>query len=330
MSQNTFAVTKDYNALSYMYNTPWSQTYVSSGLLSYNQSKFNIHSINELATRISSVSVPSNANYLSYTGKFNLLTWTDSDKESYLPNDYGDFNIYTVKINGTAYNFESANVQRHKTDFWCDPLESGIWTRCRTFTYQVSFVVKNIPSSISNIVVGINYDGGSLFTGYRDGFNAYFEPDSNNYVSVDFAFDYTSALLQQQIQQQDITINSINNINDTLDEHYKQEQEAYDNISNQSSSDINGSTDNKTTSLINVITGFIGAFSGINPTNCNLTLEFPDYAGGSRIVNICSGKEKAPRIVEIGSSLLLICVFVPLAFVLIRMIYNEIRSWTNG
>lgn len=145
----------------------------------------------------------------------------------------------------------------------------------------------------------------------------------NVYETPPSGAEIANDLLQQQIGQNQTIINQNQAVID-------QNNEAYDNISNQSANDISGATNNQTTSLINVITGFIGAFSGINATNCNLTLEFPNYAGGSRVVNICSGKEKAPRIVEIGSSLLLICVFVPLAYVLIRMIYNEIRSWTNG
>ena len=159
-----------------------------------------------------------------------------------------------------------------------------------------------------------------------------FSPIQITYLSYNVLSspDPNMQLLQTQINQNNTIINQNNQIINLLEDEHEQNQQAYDNISNQSPNDINGSSDNQTTSLINVITGFIGAFSGINPTNCNLTLEFPDYAGGSRVVNICSGKEKAPRIVEIGSSLLLICVFVPLAFVLIRMIYNEIRSWTNG
>lgn len=128
---------------------------------------------------------------------------------------------------------------------------------------------------------------------------------------------------QQQINQNQQQINQDAN-------YYNSNYQANDNISNQSAGDIQGSQNQQTTSLINVISGFISAFSGITAGNCNLTLEFPDYAGGTRVVNICSGKDKAPRIVEIGSSMLLICVFVPLAYIVIRMIYNEIRSWTNG
>ena len=204
VSKNANATTKDYNALSFSYRSVFNWNYESSGLLAYEQAKFNIHAIKEIATRISSVPVPTNANYMSYTGKFNLLTWTDDGYKGYLPSSGQNIPyIYAVKINGTSYNFENSNVKVYITDFTCDPLESGISTLCRTFTYEVSFVVKNSPSSVSNIVVGLEYSdgtGATLSSGYAYGFNAYFEGIENNYVSVDFSFDYTSAVLQQQLQ----------------------------------------------------------------------------------------------------------------------------------
>ena len=110
----------------------------------------------------------------------------------------------------------------------------------------------------------------------------------------------------------------------------EQEQEAYDNISSQSPSDIPDSTNSQTTSIIGVISNFISSLSTIQTGSCELILPFPNFAGGSQVVNPCSGKEKAPSIVQIGSSMLLIGTFIPLAFIVLKMIYNEIRSWTNG
>ena len=144
-------------------------------------------------------------------------------------------------------------------------------------------------------------------------------------LDINFSVSNDSSMPGQSDINQNIT-----NINNTINEQNKKEQQAIDNISNQSQSDINNAENPATTNLIGVLSGFVNAFSNINATNCSLTLEFPNYAGGSRVVDICQGKDKAPRIVEIGSSLLLIAVFVPLAYILIKMIYNEIRSWTNG
>lgn len=151
-----------------------------------------------------------------------------------------------------------------------------------------------------------------------------------SFLDVTYSSDVQEGLLEQQIQQFNTVISQNQQIINQNQEQIDKENAAVDNIENQTPENIDGSTNPQTTSLINVISGFISAFSSINPTNCNLTLEFPDFVGGSRVVDICSGKEKAPQIIEIGSSLLLICVFVPLAFVVIKMIYSEIRSWTNG
>lgn len=341
MSQNTFALTKDYNAFSFMYNTPQSATYVSSGLLGYNQPRWNMHSIRESASKITSVDRPANANYLSYTAKYNLLTWTDGGNVNYLPSDVGDLRIYSVSVNGTSFNFESANVSRIFTDFRCDPLSSGISTNCRTITFQISFVLKNIPSTINDVVVGIDYgSSGSLFTGYSLGFNAYYEPDSRNYVSIDFAYDYTSALLQQQIQQQELTINIMNEQTTIMGDYTDAQYDAVDNISGQSSSDMPNSSDQQTTNLIGIISGFITTISGLNLNgNCNLTLPFPQFVGGSKVVNICSGRDYMSvtgvlgydiNLISIFGRFMLICFFVPICFILLRMIYKEIRSWTNG
>lgn len=148
----------------------------------------------------------------------------------------------------------------------------------------------------------------------------YFE---QNPATIDFTDNVSETLLQQQINQNQTIINQNN-------EYYSHEYDAVDNISNQDTSDIPNSTDQQTTNLIGVISSFITAIGGINATNCQLTLPFPTYAGGSTTVDVCQGKEKAPQLVQIGSSMLLLLFFLPLAWLLLKLIYNEIRSWTNG
>lgn len=118
---------------------------------------------------------------------------------------------------------------------------------------------------------------------------------------------------------------------DAIKEQNAKENAAVDNIDNQSANDMSGSSDQQTTSIIGTISSFVGAFSNVQASaNCNLTLPFPEFLGGNTMVNICQGKEKAPALIAIGSSLLLIVTFVPLAFIMLRMIYSEIRSFTNG
>lgn len=116
-----------------------------------------------------------------------------------------------------------------------------------------------------------------------------------------------------------------------IEEQNAKENAAVDNIDNQSANDMGGSSNQQTTSIIGTISSFLSAFQNVQPAqNCNLTLPFPEFLGGNTNVNICQGKDKAPTLVTIGSSLLLIVTFVPLAFIMLRMIYSEIRSFTNG
>lgn len=146
-----------------------------------------------------------------------------------------------------------------------------------------------------------------------------------NNMDVNFTLTTDSSTQALGEINQNVTI-----INNNIEEHYNQENQAIDNIDNQSTSDIPNSTSQQTSSLIGVISSFISSLSGFSSTNCQLTLPFPSNLGGDTVVNVCSGKEKAPTIVAVGSSLALITVFVPLAFIVLKMIYNEIRSWTNG
>lgn len=129
-------------------------------------------------------------------------------------------------------------------------------------------------------------------------------------------------------------IDELGNIDDTLKEQFDKEDGAIDNINNQSPDNISssgGSGENSsTTNLIGVLSNFVSSLSGLNATNCDLTLDFPDYAGGTRVVNICQNKDKAGNLISVFSSLTMIMFYVPLAIKLLTMIYNEIRSFTNG
>lgn len=137
----------------------------------------------------------------------------------------------------------------------------------------------------------------------------------------------------------DINLN-LNNVADKIDDlqqqqqqQQQQEQQATDNISNQTPSNIsqNGNTENQaSTNLIGAFSSFVNALTNIQTGNCNITLAFPAYAGGSQTVNICQNKDKAGNLISVFSSLTLIVFYVPLAIRLLTMIYNEIRSFTNG
>lgn len=169
------------------------------------------------------------------------------------------------------------------------------------------------------------------------GENSFYFQTTDSAPIVNFANTSTDASNQAIVDQlsimtaQNTVINrNLEQFHDDVNERNQKEYDAVDNIDGQNSSDIPDSEDQQTTNLIGVINNFISSIGNINATNCQVTLTFPTYAGGTRVVDICQGKEKAPTIITIGSSMLLIGVFIPLAWLLLRMIYSEIRSWTNG
>ena len=111
---------------------------------------------------------------------------------------------------------------------------------------------------------------------------------------------------------------------------YDQQQQADENISNQSTSDINGAENQATTNLIGVLSNFLTQLQSFSATDCNLSLPFPSFIGGTQVVNICQGKDVLGNFITIIGTLAMVTFYIPLALVLLKMIYNEIRSFTNG
>lgn len=178
--------------------------------------------------------------------------------------------------------------------------------------------------NFNNVLVSINYSPDSIFWCANDNSDLTRHCYSNAFYVQLSDVDYSFAL----------STNSADGLTQTMinqsQEYYDKTYEAVDNINNQSSSDINNATSSQTTSIIGTISSFVTALGTVQTGSCELTLPFPQFIGGNTTVNPCTAKEKAPTIVTIGSSMFLIGVFIPFAFMILKMIYNEIRSFTNG
>lgn len=120
--------------------------------------------------------------------------------------------------------------------------------------------------------------------------------------------------------------NSVNDLNDTISEQNDKENAAIDNIDNQSTSDIGGTEDSNTTSLIGLFSSFVSALSSASATNCNINGDMGNIDLGT--LNLC--RDNPPAIVQIIGSIFLIAIFVPLAYFLVKRIISEVRSFTNG
>lgn len=131
-------------------------------------------------------------------------------------------------------------------------------------------------------------------------------------------------------QQLEILDQRVLDMSKSIDERNQKEYDAVDNIDNQSPSDIQGTENQVTTNLIGIISSFISELSNFTATDCNLDLPLPSFIGGNTTVNICQGKDVLGNFISLFSTLTVLLFYIPLAWVLLKMIYNEIRSWTNG
>lgn len=125
-------------------------------------------------------------------------------------------------------------------------------------------------------------------------------------------------------------IGGLDEINDTLNDQFDQENEAIDNISNQQPPASGSGQNSTTSSLLDTLGSFLTAITNLSATNCEVVLAFPSFAGGSQTVNICQNKEYTGNVVSVAGSIILVLFYLPVAFMLINKIYSEIRSFTNG
>lgn len=117
------------------------------------------------------------------------------------------------------------------------------------------------------------------------------------------------------------------NINE---DYYDEQRQADQNISNQTSSSVQGAENQQTTNLIGILSNFLTQLQSFSATDCNLSLPFPSFIGGTQVVNICQGKDVLGNFITVIGTLAMVGFYIPLAVVLLKMIYNEIRSFTNG
>lgn len=337
MSQNVEAVALDTSSFDLHYAANGSSSYLWQNGMKYGQNTGGTQGINyvNLSTgygfanlyQFNTSAVNATGNYMTINFETNIVVTGAS------PAYRGEFvNLPYMSIQVCTGTGAFSNMQLIDKS-----LSSAVteWNdgKSLTLTFYGSASYRNIGQGSSGIIVCQIGNPNYAFLTTTNAFSTtyinrvFFE---QNPGSIEFSNNINDALLQMQVNQNNTIINQNQQILDQNQAVIDQDNSAYDSISGQDANNIDGSTNAQTASLISVISGFISAFSSINPTNCDMNLELPDFAGGSRLVNICSGKENAPQIIEIGSSLLLICVFVPLAFVVIKMIYSEIRSWTNG
>lgn len=122
-----------------------------------------------------------------------------------------------------------------------------------------------------------------------------------------------------------------NDIDSATLEYYDNQYEAIDNIGGQSVGGIDVGNTQTAMNLIDYISSFFTFLGSVSVAqNCELVLPLPSLMGGSTTANLCQGKDSMGNTISVISSIALFAFFIPLAIGLLRMIYSEIRSFTNG
>lgn len=148
----------------------------------------------------------------------------------------------------------------------------------------------------------------------------------SGWYSGDLYIDETPVVLPQL----DNISNQLDDLSQDINDHYDAENDAVDNISNQTPPASGSGQNSTTSSLLDTLGSFLTAITNLSATNCEVVLAFPAFAGGSQTVNICQNKEYTGNIVSVAGSIILVLFYLPVAFMLVNKIYSEIRSFTNG
>lgn len=246
--------------------------------------------------------------------------------ESYLSADYLTLDIFYT--NDLANNSLDAYFKSITTttsgwdlvDVSFDNLSTGggvvhLTFKCYTPKSYTSIYIQSLGGS-ALYLWNNEYISSSVATHWRPKSGVNYSQAIQNVVNAINSKDYTQDL---------------EDIKDAIEDQNQQEQEAVEDASDAAETAANDNSSNAaTTNLIGVISNFISAITNFSGSDCNITLAFPSYAGGSMNVNVCQNKDKAGNIISVFTSLSLIVFYLPLAFKLLSMIYNEIRSFTNG
>ena len=327
MSQNTFALVPSSisSSLTIRRSTThpdWSnvvQDHNSSlpiQLLSYEGQTLQVRQLNVS----SSVSPTQSGQYFS--GNFTLKLLWDWQDQGYPSSAWISCkNITQVEIRpeqGTVVSSDFA-IQSCSSTYVIYPGQTGPQALLMTIKVNGSGKLSASTTVSSYVIRIVSTEQEPFFTGNLTAPNSWGMSIPNNGLDINFNVS------------QDPTTTAIGGLENTIQQQYNKENEAINNIENQT---VPSGTDNQqSTNLIGVITDFVRVITYIDTNqNCNLTLPFPDFFGGSRNVNICNGKQVFNGTVFIGAfaNLTLIAFFIPLAYNLLKMIYNEIRSFTNG
>lgn len=284
--------------------------------------------------RIQWQSLTYQGNHASIHSEINVVSW---ESGTFQRNQWVNLpyqSVYVCSNSAGTVKIEQSNVNTAITN-WTGPDGSARSTLTLYVDIALSGLGMGDSGSLSCLVGSQSYAFASNTSATNSRYYVERAPST-----IDFSNNINDVLLQTQINQNNSMIYNQNmmidqnkqintNIVEGFDQLHNDQQNASDNIGGQDSGDIDGATNQQTTTLLDIITGFLSSITNISQaSNCRITLPFPDFAGGNQTADLCQYRDT--RIINIFTSVTLVSVFIPLAWILLRLIYNEIRSWTNG
>ena len=179
-----------------------------------------------------------------------------------------------------------------------------------------------------------NYSASTDFEVYLNG--SFLSYDSSK--SIKYAFsqpvltafvDINDRLYQALVDSNGETTQAVDDLKSSVDAQNQLENDAVSDIGSQNGTEFGNISNQQSTNLIGVLSSFLSTITAWQPTNCNISLPFPNYVGGTQSFNLCTVPSEATNLIQIGSSLLLITFYLPLALYLLRLIYGEIRGFSG-
>lgn len=232
----------------------------------------------------------------------------------------------------TDMSVQNVRVDDHSTD-----IKTAVWSYAVTEWYgsDSTFYYNSTLTLYIDVISETNLRSGVIDIVWGNPDLLFFLNDSSSGGSKKIYLEKIVGVVNSTSNASDTYLNSMINQNNTIinqqQEQYDKENSAVYNIENQTSSDVGGAENQQTTNLLGFIGDFIAAITGFTANNnCNLDVPFPSFMGGTTTANLCQGKDLVGNAISIFASIGLILFYIPLAFKLLSMIFNEIRSWTNG
>lgn len=229
----------------------------------------------------------------------------------------------TDAINSTNSSISSANSILNQIHSDTTGAETNSRNIYNLLNGQIRTDLSSASSNVNTIRQQIGTNSGDF---YKDGVQTdmanFFNQYGGAYASINTTqhqFEYVQANAQLAILE---TLQSVSSETTNISNYADEQRQADANIENQSASDIGGTTNAKTESLLASATGFATVLTNVNPSNCLINGNMGHFNIGQ--VDMCS--DNPPSFIQIIGSLVMVIILVGLTYSLVNQILNLVKE----